>query len=162
MREIANFLKTLKHRINYLIDLEEKWDIIFVMGNVSCDLDSVSSSIVYAFMKNLECGLLTVNSTTELEYNVKETGNKIYIPVINCAELEFFWRLDIAELLKRMGLSEMDFFYFADVFDQFNKVIVFSALKSKLITFNILFYLLIIKDLMSIITMKSYLWIIMS
>lgn len=132
MREIANFLRTLKNRLNYIIDMDEIWEINFVMGNASCDLDSVTSSIFYAFMKNLQCGLLSFTSSTELNYNIKEEKNKIYIPVINCKESEFFWRLDISELLKKMSLNKNDFYYFDDVFDVKNQTILLQDLKSKL------------------------------
>jgi hypothetical protein len=147
MREITNFIRTLKSRLNYIIDIDEIWEINFVMGNASCDLDSVTSSIFYTFMKNLQTGLLTFTSSTEINYNVKEEKNRIFIPIINCKESEFFWRLEISELFKQMGLNTNDFFYFDDVFDVKNQtILMMKDLKSKFLFY--FYYILTISLLL--------------
>ena len=132
MREVANFVKSLTERIHYIIDSNEAFKIFFVIGNNSSDMDSVVSSMLYSFMKNYEIGLINCPSENEIEYNINsldgKTQNSIYIPVINCPKGELFWRLDIAELMQKMGLLEYDFFYFSDCFDEKNKTVFFSKL----------------------------------
>jgi hypothetical protein len=130
MKEIVKFLKCISSRINYIVDSETAFKIYFVMGNSSCDLDSFTSSIFYAFMKNIECGLLTT-CNSKLSFNIKEKNNEIYIPVINCEKEELFWRLEISALCKKMELGKQDFVFFADVFDELEKTINYKGLNSK-------------------------------
>jgi len=112
------------------------------MGNSSCDLDSFTSSIFYAFIKNIESGLITTCGS-QLSFNIKEKNNIIYIPVINCPKQELYWRLEIAAICKKMELSKEDFIYFADVFDENNKTISFKDLNSKNFVNNNIFCLFI-------------------
>lgn len=117
MREITNFIKTISSRLSYIIDKDEKFTINIVMGNSSCDLDSVTSSFYYSFMRNLECGAIACENENKIAYNIKEKNNEIFIPVINCPKGELFWRLDINQLLSKVGIKETDLFYFTDIFN---------------------------------------------
>ena len=129
-------------RLNYLIDKYTKYHFHFVLGNSSCDLDSVVSSIFLAFYKNIKCGFISFDRDIQISYNIKKQSdndenfvNDIYIPVINCKKDEFFWRLDIAELLKTMKLSNDDFYYFSDIFNQKSDDFLFKELISKLFSY---------------------------
>lgn len=131
MREITNFLITIYSRLTYIIESKEVFKINLVIGNASCDLDSVCSSFLFSFMRNYECGLLSSLSENKIAYNIKDKENEIYIPVINCPKGELFWRLDINQLLSKMGIKENELFYFQDVFDINKKLIHFEALGKK-------------------------------
>lgn len=130
MKEIVKFIKAIKTKINYLIDKDDIFSFVFVMGNSSCDMDSVMSAIFWAFMKNVEKEVISFNKEGTLIFNIKK-DNEIFIPVINCISDQLFWRLDISELLNKIGLTEKDFFYFDDVFDSTAQKISFKILKSK-------------------------------
>ena len=122
MREITNFLRVLSNRLNYILDKNDTYKVVFVMGNASCDIDSFTSSILFYFMRNIEVGLITCQSTNEITFNVKKEGNVIFIPVINCVKEELLWRLEIAELIKKMDLTLNDFFFFNECFDSYKGV----------------------------------------
>jgi len=117
MRELTNFIKTISSRLSYIIEKDEKFVINIVMGNSSCDLDSVTSSFFYSFIRNVECGAIACEKENKIAYNIKEKNNEIFIPVINCPKGELFWRLDINQLLSKAGIKESELFYFNDVFN---------------------------------------------
>jgi len=141
MKEIVLFIKSLYTRLNYIVDKDLKYHFNFVMGNTGCDLDSLVSSIFYAFYKNLESGLISFPEKDEIVYSIEDNAyaqlnvdvtKVIYIPIINCNKGELSWRLDITELLEKMGLTENDYFiYYSDVIDAKNCSILFKLLKSK-------------------------------
>ena len=54
MKEIINFLKTIKNKTTHIVTPEVPYYVYFVMGNSSCDMDSFLSSIVYSYFKNVE------------------------------------------------------------------------------------------------------------
>lgn len=114
MKEIIYFIKSIKDQINSIVTPDKPLILNFVIGDVTCDMDSFLSSIVLSYFRNINSGAITINSN-ELTYNVYNLGNRIYIPVINCRKGELCWRLDIKELMSSCGLNENDFFYFSDV-----------------------------------------------
>ena len=134
MRELVNFLRILKNKLDLII-ADAPYEIVFVMGNVSCDMDSVLSSILLAYMKNLESKSLEYTSQNETTFTNYAKTNKLYIPVINCPKGELFWRLDIAELFWYLDLEENDLFHYEEIADQVKKVIKFNALETLSIFF---------------------------
>lgn len=130
MKEISNFLQTLRHRLHYIITPEEACHVVLVMGNASCDIDSMASPILFAFMKNMENGVIVSKDDKTLEYVVKQK-NEIFVPVINCPKNEFMWRLDISEICLIMGLNTEDFFFYEDVFNTEKQSLVFKLLEGK-------------------------------
>lgn len=128
MKELVNFLRTLYHKIDLIIN-DLSFEIIFVIGNTSCDMDSLMSSILLAYLRNLECKMITYTNQNEITFNNFSRVNKLYIPIVNCQKGELFWRLDIAELLYQIDIEERDLFYFSDVFDENGRVVFDRFLK---------------------------------
>lgn len=128
MKELVNFIRTLYHKIDDIVNTLP-YEIVFVMGNSSCDLDSALSSILLSFLRNIESKSITYTCQKEITYNNYSKINKLYIPVINCPKGELFWRLDIKELFETVQIEQTDFFYYTDVFDKEGKVIFNSFLK---------------------------------
>ena len=115
MREIVNFLtfKTITniHEMNF----------VYVLNNSSCDMDSTLSSIVLAFMRNIE-NQVECKSMNEITYNQFSKTNKIFIPLMNCKKGELFQRLDISLLFRKIGLNEDDVMYIDEIFNENNKI----------------------------------------
>lgn len=132
MKEIVNFLKTVKHKITDVVTPEVPYFVKFVMGNTTCDMDSFLTSIVYSYFKNVESGIITFKKDNEydISYNIYDMGNIVYIPILNCSKEDLFHRLDIAELCKLNHLSENDFFFYKDEFslDKEKDELVFKSL----------------------------------
>lgn len=115
MKELVNFVRTIKHKIDMIIN-DLSYEVVFVMGNTSCDMDSTISSILLAFIKNIECKAITYTTQNEITYNNFSRVNRLFVPLINCPKGKLSWRLDIAELLNQFGLEQDDFFYYEEVF----------------------------------------------
>jgi inorganic pyrophosphatase/exopolyphosphatase len=116
MRELVNFIRTLYHKLDLIIN-DLSFEIIFVMGNSSSDMDSFITSCMVAFLRNIESRSISYTNQHEITYNNYSRINKLYLPVINCKKGELFWRLDIAEILHQVELEEDDFIYFEDIYD---------------------------------------------
>jgi len=72
-------------------------NIIIVLGNESCDLDSMVSSLVYSY------------------YLYKKT-NTIHLPVINIESVdEIYYRNEAVEFFKQVGLNIENFIYWGFV-----------------------------------------------
>jgi len=122
MRELVNFIRTLYHKIDLIIN-DLSFEIIFVMGNASCDMDSFITSCMVAFLKNIESRSITYTNQHEITYNNYSRINKLYVPIINCKKGELIWRLDISEILQQVELEEDDFIYFDDIYDNKNNFV---------------------------------------
>ena len=135
MKEIINFLKTIKNKTTQIVTPEVPYYVYFVMGNSSCDMDSFLSSIVYSYFKNVESGLIPKIDEREnkkdedISYNIYDFGNLVYIPIINCSKDLLFSRLDIAELCKKLNLTVDDFFFFDEEIKHINNEIIFKPLE---------------------------------
>lgn len=127
MRELICFVKSIKQRFKNIVTPDKSLVLNFVLGNVTCDMDSFLSSIVLSYFRNINNGTITIESD-KLVFNVYNLENRIFVPIINCNKGELGWRLDIKELMNRSGLSEEDFFYFNDVFtlNQSDQQLVFK------------------------------------
>ena len=80
---------------------ESKDELRIVMGNTSCDMDSVVGAITLAY------------------YYTKKTGNT-FVPVINCRKDEFMYRLEIALHMKDCEISPEHLFFY-DTFRELYK-----------------------------------------
>ncbi len=131
MKEIINFLKTLKSKTCQIISPEVPYFVYFVMGNTSCDMDSFLSSIVYSYFKNLQSGIISHDkreSIDDISYNLYDIANYVYVPIINCPKKELFNRLDIAELCLKSGLTIDDFFFYEEDFTFDHDKLIFKPL----------------------------------
>lgn len=140
MKEIISFMISFKKRLNFILNKDDEYNFHFVITSTNSDLDSLTAVVTYAFFQNIKSGFIKVDGN-EISYDSEKLENndpgktkkEIFIPVINCDEDELFWRLDIADLMSKLGVNSSDFFFFDEVFDSNNKVVLFKELKSKLL-----------------------------
>ena len=85
---------------NYLNGTSRHLEKIFVLGNVSCDLDSFLSSYLLSVANNFG----------------KEETSQIYIPIINCPRKELKYRFDIEYIAKRFNIDIENMIYIDDDF----------------------------------------------
>lgn len=128
MYEIANFLKTIFYKLDLLLHIENpykyKYNIIFVLGDFSCDLDSFLSTICFAYFQNLKNNTVLATKSNEINYCINQTNNNyLYIPIINCKKDEFLWRFEIIELLNKINISPDElYFYDQTIYIENNKL----------------------------------------
>ena len=103
---------------NYLNGSPRLLNKTFVLGNVSCDLDSFLSSYLLSIANNFS----------------KEETNQIYIPIINCPRKELRYRFDIVYLTKRFNIDIENMIYIDD--DFFKRVIRKKKAKFILVDHN--------------------------
>lgn len=119
---ISDFLHT--SRIQYeevLVDSQNSAIIHFVMGNESADLDSIISSISYAYLLSQE--------------NSNQT--ELYIPLINIHREEIVLRKDILYLFQLFDISVEDLLFLDDNVS-LNKLFEEKRLRLNLVDHNIL------------------------
>jgi len=85
---------------NYLNGSSRHLEKIFVLGNISCDLDSFLSSYLLSIANNFR----------------KEETSQIYIPIINCPRKELKYRFDIEYIAKRFNVDIENMIYIDDDF----------------------------------------------
>ena len=85
---------------NYLNGGQRYLERVFVLGNVSCDLDSFLSSYLLSVANNFS----------------KHEINQIYIPIINCPRKELKNRFDLDYLTKRFSIDTENMNYIDDDF----------------------------------------------
>lgn len=94
---LSDFLHTSREHYEQIVDDSQNVEIVhFVMGNESADLDSIASSISYAYFLNQE----------------EEEG--FYIPLINIHREEIALRRDVLYLFKLVGISVDDLLFLDD------------------------------------------------
>ncbi|HEV8051086.1 MAG TPA: DHHA2 domain-containing protein [Parachlamydiaceae bacterium] len=97
---ISDFLHSSKIRYEKgMVDPQNSATIHFVMGNESADLDSITSSIAYAYLLDRE------NHTSQTE---------LYIPLINIPREELALRKDVLYLLNLLNISVDDILFLDD------------------------------------------------
>ena len=69
-------------------------DLRIVMGNTSCDMDSVVGALTLGYY-----------------YTRKSTEGHLFVPVINCNENDFFCNLEIAMHLEDCKIPKTDLFF---------------------------------------------------
>ncbi|KAK9869473.1 hypothetical protein WA026_003228 [Henosepilachna vigintioctopunctata] len=89
MGELQNFLKECRLALNRWKTLQE---IHIVIGNESCDLDSMVSSLAYGFL---------LFKTLNMEYS----KDKAVFPVLNVPRSQFHLRLEHCYLLNKVGIK---------------------------------------------------------
>lgn len=97
---LAEFVHTSRERYQKELAAAELPVIHFVMGNESADLDSIVSSIAYAYLLNED----------------KNEGNRqSYFPLLNLRREEIALRKDALYLFQLMGISLEDLLFLDDV-----------------------------------------------
>ena len=84
----------------------------FILGNSTCDMDSVLSAYLLSIGKNIRKGLVVIDDSNTVSINPK--ADEIYIPVINCPRGEYSSRLDGKYIIDKFHIKEEDFFYITD------------------------------------------------
>lgn len=96
-KNISDYLHSSKeHYTTILSSQENSQEIHFVMGNESADLDSIFSSISYAYLLN------------------SENKDQIYIPLLNMYREELSLRKDTLYLIELLNISPDDLLFLDD------------------------------------------------
>ena len=101
-------------------DLYEKssnlLEIVFILGNNTCDMDSALSAYLLSIGKNIKKGTIILDKKGNPSTN-KEAKN-LYLPVLNVKRGHLKHRIDVKYSFDKFGIDENDFWYITD--DIFN------------------------------------------
>ena len=112
-----NYLKEIKNIYENSTLLLE---IVFILGNNTCDMDSALSSYLLSIGKNIKKGAIILSKKGKPSIN-PET-KIIYLPVLNVKRGTLPHRIDVKYIFDNFGIDENDFWYISDgVFDE-NKI----------------------------------------
>ena len=89
---------------------------IYVLNNVSCDMDSFLSAIILSVARNLKektfIPLSTNrNSPDDSLFETNMNAERIYLPLMNCKKGELKTRLDVNYLMREFNINEDDLYY---------------------------------------------------
>ena len=111
-----NYLKEIR---NIYENCQSLLEIIFVLGNTSCDLDSALSAYILSISENLKCGSIKISEKGKPSINEKIT--KVYLPVLNIKRGTLHYRIDIKYIFDKFNIDQNDFWYISDsIFDANN------------------------------------------
>lgn len=105
-----NYLKSLKNIYSAQLGLKE---IIFVLGNPSCDMDSTLSAYLLSIGKNIKENTISIDRINN-NISLNKNAEKIYLPVLNCKRGTLYTRLDIKYVFDLNKIEEKDFWYISD------------------------------------------------
>ena len=111
---------------NYLKEIKKLYennssllDIIFILGNNTCDLDSALSAYILSIGENINCGTIALSKKGKPSLN--EKAKKLYIPVLNIQRGTLPYRIDVKYIFNKFNIDENDFWYISDsIFDIHN------------------------------------------
>ncbi len=128
----TNYLKEIKELYENQLTLEE---ITFVLGNNSCDMDSVLSSYLLSLGKNIKNNTIIYNKSNDTAISNKQAKH-LFLPVLNTKRGTFYQRLDEKYVFDLFKIDENLFWYISDeIFDEKN---LFSFHKNNNIKTNII------------------------
>ena len=104
-----NYLKEIRKIYESSSSLLE---IIFILGNTSCDMDSALSSYLLSIGKNIKNEAITLSKKGKPSIN--EDTKIIYLPVLNIQRGTLSHRIDIKYIFDINGIDENDFWYISD------------------------------------------------
>ena len=111
-----NYLKEIKKLYENNSSLLE---IIFILGNNTCDLDSALSAYILSIGENINCGTIALSKKGKPSLN--EKAKKLYIPVLNIQRGTLPYRIDVKYIFNKFNIDENDFWYISDsIFDVHN------------------------------------------
>ena len=109
-----NYLKEIRNLYETSTSLLE---IIFIMGNNTCDMDSSLSAYLLSIGKNIKQGVITLSKKGNPSLN-SET-KILYLPVLNIQRGTLPHRIDVKYIFDQFGIDENDFWYVSDeIFNQ--------------------------------------------
>ena len=111
-----NYLKEIKKLYENNSSLLE---IIFILGNNTCDLDSALSAYILSIGENINCGTIALSKKGKPSFN--EKAAILYIPVLNIQRGTLPYRIDVKYIFNKFNIDENDFWYISDsIFDVHN------------------------------------------
>ena len=109
LREIRNLYETSSSLL----------EIIFILGNTTCDIDSALSAYMLSIGKNLKCG--TINLSKKGKPLVNDKTTTLYLPVLNIQRGTLPHRIDVKFIFDKFKIDQNDFWYISDpIFDSKN------------------------------------------
>ena len=128
----SSYLKEIRELYENQLSLEE---ITFILGNNSCDMDSLLSSYLLSIAKNIKYNTITYNkSNNSAIYN--KNPKHLFLPVLNIKRGTFNQRLDEKYVFDLFKIDENLFWYISDeIFDENN---LFSLLKNNNVKTNVI------------------------
>ena len=99
-----NYLKEIKKSYENNSSLLE---IIFILGNNACDLDSALSAYLLSIGENINCG--TINLSKKGKPSLNENATILYIPVLNIQRGTLPYRIDVKYIFNKFNIDENDF-----------------------------------------------------
>ena len=94
-------------------------EIIFILGNTTCDIDSALSAYVLSIGENIKCG--TINLSKKGKPSINENPTTLYIPVLNIKRGTLPYRIDVKYIFNKFQIDENDFWYISDpIFESHN------------------------------------------
>lgn len=83
--------------------------LTFILGNESCDLDSVMSALAFAYCNSFTSPVFYPNQKATFE------KSNCYIPLLNVSRQDFASRFDSHYLLKKWGVAPEELIYFEEL-----------------------------------------------
>ena len=114
--EILNSMHMKQFKFLFKNQTINKIKKIYVLNNVSCDMDSFLSAIILSVARNLEERTFiplfsNENFSDELLFETNLNAERIYLPLMNCKKGELKTRLDVNYLMREFKINEDDLFY---------------------------------------------------
>ena len=128
----SSYLKEIRELYDNQLSLEE---ITFILGNNSCDMDSLLSSYLLSLAKNIKYNTITYNKSNNTAiYN--KNPKHLFLPVLNIKRGTFNQRLDEKYVFDLFKIDENLFWYISDeIFDENN---LFSLHKNNNVKTNVI------------------------
>ena len=128
-----NYLKEIKKIYENCTSLIE---IVFVLGNPTCDIDSALSAYILSIGENIKCG--TIKLSKKGKPSLNENPTKIFLPVLNIERGTLFYRIDVKYLFDKFSIDEKDFFYINDEIFNSHKLFNYKNYQDKNIKTNLI------------------------
>ena len=104
-----NYLKEIRNLYENSTSLLE---IIFILGNITCDMDSALSAYLLSIGKNIKEGAIILGKKGNPSLNYKT--KKIYLPVLNIPRGTLSYRIDVKYTFDLFGIDDNLFWYISD------------------------------------------------
>lgn len=116
MAQFLSYLKYSKYVFNELIKKNcYLSDVTLIMGNESCDLDSIISSLSLSFIKFNEQKMIFDNCDNVFNNQMPIFVKKLYLPIMNLKKCELKLRFDWMYLVKKYNISHDDLCFIDDI-----------------------------------------------
>ena len=104
-----NYLKEIKNLYETSSSLLE---IIFILGNNTCDMDSALSAYLLSIGKNIKKGTIVLDKKGNPSINFE--SKCLYLPVLNIERGTLPYRINVKYVFDQFGINENDFWYISD------------------------------------------------